>query len=324
MATNQLTEALDSLWTSTWPHYRPGVIDAVFLKKYPLFWWFSQSGHIQKYSDGRDIRFPLEVDINPTVEEIGKNGEVDLSDVDPFTTVIYEWASLAGNITRYRTEDLANRGKAAVFRLLEAKRKNLIKSMQKKFEELIFRSRGSRPAGYGFYGLYDLVDAEPTGDRDVGNFSQDEYEWWQNISRTASGTAAMYLRKDMQQLFYDLEDNESEPDIAVCHRDSYAVYEDDLLEMTMITNKKMADAGYSHLIFKGVPLVKSPSCTNTTLFMLNAMFIYLVIHTGMNFEMTAWKEITSQPFNKVAQVVVQGQLLSTHRAAQGQLHTISF
>ncbi len=323
MAINTLTESLDSLWTSTWPKFKPGVIDQIFLKRYPLFWWLSQKGHVQYISDGRDIRFPLEVDVNPTVEEIGPSGEVSVVDVDPFTTGIYPWAELAGNINRYRQEDTENTGESQVFKLLEAKRKNLVKSISKKFEELFFRTVATRPA-YGFYGLNDLVDTTPTTSRTVGNFDQCLYPWWQNRTRTSSGVAATNLRKDMQELFYDLEDTESEPDVIVCHRNAYASYEDDLLEMKMIVNKALADAGFSNLVFKGVPMIKSPSCPSTKLFMLNAMFLYLVLHRGMNFEMTDWKEHLRQPFNRVAQIVVKGQLLATNRDAQGVLHTLTY
>lgn len=318
-----LTENLDSWWTSTWPNYRPGVIDAVFLKKYPLFYWLSQKKHIQYISSGSDIRYPIEVDINPTVAEIGRVGTVSLADVDPFTTVIYPWATLAGNLNRYRDDDLHNVGKAAQFKLADAKRRNLIKSMQKRFEELFFRARGSRPAD-GFYSLLDLVDVIPTGARTIGNVAQADHSWWQNETMTATGAATPNGRVDMQALIYDLEDVESTPDIGVCHKDFYAAYENTLLEMHMITNKTLADASFRNLVYMDVPLVKSPSCPQTSLFFLNTEFLYLVIHRAMNFEMTQWKEVMNQPFNRSAQIVVHGQLLATNRRAQGVLHTITF
>lgn len=323
MAVNTLTESLDSLWTSTWPTFKPGVIDQIFLKKYPFYWWLSQKGHIQYYPGGRDIRYPLEVDVNPTVVEIGKSGEVDLTDVDPFTTVIYPWSTLAGNINRYREDDRMNRGKAAVFNLMEGKRKNLIKSMSKKNEELLFRARGSRAADE-LYGLLDLVDDAPTGARTVGGFAQASFSWWQNTQAASTGVAATCGRKDMQGLFYDLEDVESAPNVILVHKDFYEVYEDDLLEMKMIVNDKFADAGFSNLVFKGVPMVKSPQATNTRLHMLNADYLYLVIDPAMNFEMTQWKEHKAQPFNRVAQIVVAQQLICTNRKAQAVLTGITY
>jgi len=323
VATATLTETLDTMWTSTWPDFRPEVIDTIFLKKYPFYFWLSQKGHIQYYSGGRDIRYPLEVDVNATVEEIGKTGTVDLQDTDPLTTVIYETGTIAGNINRYRDDDLANSGSEAIFKIMDIKRKNLTKSMQKKHEELLFRTRGSRPS-YGLYGLLDLVDVAPTGSRTIGNLNQSTYSWWRNVTRTSQGVAATYLRKDMQLTYYDLEDVESKPDVIVCHRNAYQVYEDDLLEMTTIVNKKLADASYDNLVFKGTPMIKSPSCPSTNLYMLNSDYLYLIIHRNMNFEMTQWKEPENQPFNRHAQVVVKEQFISTHRGAQAVLHTLTY
>jgi len=323
MAYANLTEAQDSLVTSTWPYMKKELIDAIFLKKYPFFWWLSQKGRIVYISSGRDIRFPLEVDVNPTVTEIGKTGEVSLEDTDPFTTVIYPWATMAGNITGYRDDDAVNRGREAIFNLLTGKRKNLEKSMRKKFESVLFRAEDSRPPG-GFNSLLDLVDDAPTDSKTVGNYDQKDYPWWQNQHRASQGAGAQWLRKDMQLLYGDLEDVESEPDIILCHRDAYETYEDDLLEMTMIVNKALADASFKHLIYKGTPLLKSPSCPSGSLWMLNADYIYLVIHRNYNFEMTKWKEYINQPFNRVAQVVVKGQFICTHRGAQGQLHGITY
>lgn len=323
MATTQLTETIDSLWSSTWPHFKPEVIDAVFLERYPLFYWLSQRNRVQFISGGRDIRFPLETDINPTVTELPRGGTVSLEDVDPFTTCIYQWGTIAGNINRYRDDDLENASRERIFNLLQKKVNNLKKSKRKKFERDFFRAEDSKPAA-GFNSLLDLVASNPTSSKTVGNFDQSSHEWWRNQQRAASGPAATWLRKDMQQLFYDIEDDEEAPDLIIAPRDAYGIYEDDLLGMSNFTNKELADAGFDHLVYRSKPIIRMPHCPSTQLLMINAEYLYLVLHRNMNFEMTDWKEAVNKPFDRSAQIVTKGQLIATNRRAAGTLTSITY
>lgn len=324
MAHTTRTETLDSLYASTWDYVRDEVIDAVFTKQ-PFWGWLYDKGNVERVNHGKKIRTQLEVEVNTTVTELSTYGEVDLTGVDPFTVALYDWGTVAGNIRRNRDDDTENTGKAQIFNLLNKKKKNLSKSMAKSLEVYTFRAEDSTPAG-GINSLRDLVDDNPTSSKTVGGYDQSNNAWWQNQTRAAQGAASLFLRKDMQLLYNDIEEATDEaPDIIVCNRSQYEVYEDELLDMNIINDQKMADLGYTdHLVFKGTPMVKSPQCPSTSLWMLNSDYLYFTIHPALDFAMTDWKEITNQPFNKVAQIVTKGQLTCSHRGAQGQLHTITY
>ena len=324
MAAPTRTETIDVLFAATWPAKKKDIIDAVFVKRLPFWYWLNAGGHVElKNEGGYYLDIDLEYDVNPTVQEIGRNGTIALTDVNPITQARYDWGTVAGNIGRNREDDAANIGKARIHSLIDVKTKNLKKSMVRMFKTVVMRAEDSRPTG-GINSLLDLVDDAPTDSKTVGSLDQADHSWWQNITRAASGAASLYCRHDLQQLTFDVEERDGEADFLMVPKDFYAAYEDDAVEMLQLTNTKMADAGFKNLEYKGLPMVWDSTCPSDRAFMLSSDYLYLRIDPGLNFAMTDWKEAADQPFNYNAQVVTRAQLVCTNRREQATLTGITY
>ena len=102
----------------------------------------------------------------------------------------------------------------------------------------------------------------------------------------------------------------------------YEFYEDSVTEQKRIVNKKLGDAGFENIQFKGVPMIWSPQCANTRMYFLNTNYLWFVYDPAMFFDMTEWKPIPEQVNDRAAQIVTAGELITNRRRAQGVLHTI--
>jgi hypothetical protein len=72
----------------------------------------------------------------------------------------------------------------------------------------------------------------------------------------------------------------------------------------------MADAGFDSIQFKGRPIMWCPSAPSGKMYFLNTKNIKLVYDDGYFMEMTDWKQIPDQPFDKVAQIVCAMNLIT--------------
>ena len=91
--------------------------------------------------------------------------------------------------------------------------------------------------------------------------------------------------------------------VLVTNQTVFELYEDVCLEMKILSNTMMADAGFDSIQFKGKPLIWCPSAPSGNMYFLNPVFLKLVCDEQFFMEMTDWKQIPDQPFDKVAQIV---------------------
>jgi hypothetical protein len=112
------------------------------------------------------------------------------------------------------------------------------------------------------------------------------------------------------------------PDIILSGQTPYEYYEDETMEQKQIVNKKLGDAGFTNIEFKGIPMVWSPQCSNARMYFLNTKYLYFTYDPIMNFNMTEWKVIPDQVNDKAAQVILACCFIVTRRLCQGVYHTI--
>ena len=82
-------------------------------------------------------------------------------------------------------------------------------------------------------------------------------------------------------------------------------------------NKKLGDAGFTNIEFKGTPMVWSPACANTRMYFLNTNFLYFTYDPMLNFDMTEWKAIPAQINDRAAQIITAGNLMTSRRRTHG-------
>jgi len=326
MATPNRTEQFDNLYTTTWNNRRSEVIDQIF-EETPLLSALKRKNGI-KYngSGGRYLEVPLAYAENDTVTSFGRGSSFSLAETQFLTVAQYEWKYVGGSIVNYWVDTMKNKGPQAFESLVNSKIDNLRRSIANNLEGQFF-SDGTGNGSKDMEGLSNLVDSTPGTARTVGNIAQTTYTWWKNKQKTSTGAASIYLRQDMQNLFNTCSKglNAGSPNLIVTDQTAYELYEDETVEQKQIFTKgmgKMGDTQFANITFKGQEMIWSPQATSGTMYMLNTDCLGLTIDPDANFIMTDWKPIPDA-LDRVAQVVVKGNLTCTRRASQGVLTSVS-
>ncbi len=302
-----ITYVQNSLFAAQIDARKDEIADA-FFDGTPLFAWVKTRREPQ--SEGERFFLPVEYDDNSTVSMIAKGGTVSLADSDVFTNAYYSKKTMAANVTQFRDDTLANRGEGSVFKLIDKKIENLIKTKKTEFETQLVAT--SLAAGK-INPLSTLVEstAEASQTTTVGGISRGTYAYWRNSSRTMTGISTS---TELQEYFQDAY-NEVEkigmgpPDAILTDNQTHMDYENYALLDKQFVDTMIGDTSFMLMHYKGVPLIKVPKMSNARrAYFLTSSTIAFFVTPDMWFEWTDWKEPDNQPFDKVRQCVSQCQL----------------
>lgn len=319
-----LTEQLDNLYTTTWQNMKSVLGDNIF-DATPFWFWLRDHGGLDQVPGGRFLTEPLRFAKSDNVKFVQKGDTADLTDKEFLTVAKYEWRYLIDSIVRFGIDDQQNRGKNAIMSLMKAKLDNSKDSLIDQMETSLF-GQASDDSGIGFHGLQDIVADDPTASAaTLGGIDPSTETWWRNQTEDKTGESmATTLRESMTTMLNNCMNNlrQDRPDIIVSDQTSYEAYEDIMVEnQKRITNAKLGDAGFEHQVFKGIPMIWSPSCTQRMYF-LNTRFLRFKYDPQMFFDMTEWKAIPNQVRDRAAQVITAGNLVTGRRRVHGVLHTL--
>jgi hypothetical protein len=288
-------------------------IEQAFLKT-PFIFWLRHKGHVEQISGYTRVEIPLDYGENETVRWIARGMTVPIQDSEIITMAYENWTYVAVSIIRWFEEDQKNRGKAQMINLIDRKLNAAERTLWEEMERVMFAD------GTGLYepnGLQNLISSSPTTGV-VHGLDRATYSWWQNQQVTSSGASAVYLVSDMRHCLNNIlqySKTEITDIVLITTQTIYEYYEDVCLEMKIISNQMMADAGFDSIQFKGRPLIWCPSAPSGNMYFVNTRYIKLMCDEGFFMEMTDWKQIPDQPFDKVAQIVCTMNLITSRPVA---------
>jgi len=321
MATPTRTEVLDDLYTTTWTNRKKEVTDSIFTATPLTNELFKRGGIVLNGTGGRYLEIPLSYAKNETVTSIGRGDTVSLSETKFLTVAQYLWKWMAGSIVRYFTDDTQNKSVQQHINWANAKIDNLRDSLTDLIEQQLFKD-GSGNGNKDIDGLGNIVDSTPTSARTVGNIAQTTYTWWQNRQKTATGAASVYLLSDMRNLANTCSEGKTRmlPNIIITTQTVAELFDDEVLEQRMIINvKEGADPESMSTAWKGIPLLWSSQCPSGAMYFLNSKYCGINIDPDVNFDMTEWKPIPNQVNDRVAQIVIKLDFISSRRQSLGVL-----
>lgn len=325
MPTPTRSEVLDDLYTTTWNNRKKETTDQIFTAT-PLTNELFKRGGIQlNGTGGRFLEIPLSYAKNETVKSIGRGDTISLSETKFLTVAQFQWKWLAGSIVRYFTDDTQNKSVQQHINWANSKIDNLRDSLVDLIETQLFGD-GTGNSSKDFDGLANIVDTTPTVARTVGNIAQTTYTWWQNRQKTATGAASVYLLSDMRNLANTCSEGKTRmlPNILVTTQTVAELFDDEVLEQRMIINvKDGADPESMTTAWKGIPLLWSSQCPSGRMYMLNSKYCGINIDPDVNFDMTDWKAIPNQVNDRVAQIALKGNFISSRRASLGVMTSIA-
>ncbi len=315
---HSLTEAIDNLYTTTWQNMKSDVIDNIF-DATPFWFWLKEHGRLKSVEGGRFITEPLRYAKSERVQFIGRGGTVNLDRNEYLTAAIYNWKYLVDSIVRFGVDDQKNRGKNQIINQMDSDLDVSKQSLIDKMETTLFADNTN---ALNFLGLQDLVQDDPTNSETVAGVNQNTNTWWRNQFTDMAGESfAAFGLARMRTLFNNCGQNMASdfPDIIVAGQTPYERYEDTVEEQKRIVNKKLGDASFENIEYKGVPMIWSPACANTRMYMLNSRFLNFTYDPMMFFDMTEWKPIPDQVNDRAAQIVLAGELTTSRRKVHGVL-----
>jgi len=317
------TQTIDNLFTTTWAYRKKAATEQAFLKT-PFIYFLRQKGHIENITGHSRIEIPLNYGSNETVRWISKGKTVPLQDSEILTMAYEEWKYVAVSIMRWFTQDHKNRGKAAAMNLVETKLAAAERSIYDELERVMFADGSGDDEPNGIRNI--IADTPTTGTLHGINRATAGNEWWRNQTKAASGAASVYLVEDMRTCLNDvIKYSRSEiKDIAiVTDQASFELYEDVCFDMKVLQNTMMAEAGFDTVVFRGRPIMWCPSAPAGKMYFVNTNYYKLVCDESYFMEMTSWKEIPDQPFDKAAQIVCTLNAVTDRPIVNKVLHTIA-
>ena len=321
MATPTWTETIDTFFTSTWSNRKKEAIEQAFLKT-PFIYWLREKGHMENQAGFRRIEIPLEYGSNETIRWIGKGSTVPIQDSELITMCYEDWKYAAASVVRWFTEDQQNRGQAAMIKLAE---KKLGAAERGLYEDLERVTLGDGSGDNEPNGIQKLISATPTTGT-VHGLNKATYDWFRNQQKTSTGAAAVYLVSDMRTCLNDIiqySRSELKDIILVTNQTVFELYEDVCLEMKVLQNTMLGDAGFDNVVFKGKPLIWCPTAPSGNMYFINPTYLKLICDESFFMEMTDWKQIPDQPFDKVAQIVCTLNMVCSRPICQKVLTSIA-
>jgi len=317
------TQVIDNLFTSTWAYRRPGATEQAFLKT-PFIFWLREKGRVENIAGHRRIEIGLEYGSNETIRWISKGATVPIQDAELVTMAYEDWKYVAVSIMRWFTEDQQNRGKARALNLVSTKLNAAERAIWEELERVMFADGTGADEPNG---LQNIISATPALGTVHGiNRATAGYEWWRNQQKTSTGAAAVYLVSDMRTCLNDiLKYSRTEiRDIAlVTTQTVFELYEDVCLEMKILSNTMLADAGFDSIQYRGKPIMWCPSAPSGNMYFVNPNYLKLTCDEGFFMEMTDWKQIPDQPFDKVAQILCTLNMVTSRPIAMKVLTAIA-
>ena len=333
MPVQSRTESIDNLYTTTWQNMKADVADQIYSAT-PFFFWMKNKGNMDPVPGGRFIAEPLRYAKSDNIRWVKKGSTMPLADKEFLTEAIWEWRYLADSIVRFGVDDQQNRGRNQIIDLALAKMQNSRDSLIDALETTLFTAQ----TGDEMEGLPDLIATDPTSGT-VGGVDSATYTWWRNQELdydddygTDGGDYpfATSGQKAMARLLNLCSNNirQDTPDLIISGQFAYENYEIIALSYQQIVNKELADAGFTHQVYKGIPMVWSPAANATTygtaelMYFVNTRFLRLKYDPQMNFDMTEWKPIPDQIQDRAAQIIYAGNLVTNRRRVHGVIHNI--
>lgn len=315
------SQTVDTFFTTTWAYRKPSVVQQAFLKT-PFIYWLREKGRIEFISGYRRIEIPVEYGDNETVRWITRGSTVPLTDSELATMVYEDWKHISVTIMRFWTDEQQNRGKARLINYADMKLGAAERALYEELERVSFANgTGSNEPN----GLQNLVSVTPTSGT-VHGINRANYSWWRNQQKTSTGSASLYLVKDMRTCFNDILKYSAAELSDIClvtTQDVFELYEEEGYELVQLQKTGFFDASFQTLQFRGRPLMWCPSAPANNMYFLNVAYYKLVCDEQYWMLMTDWKQIPNQPHDRTAQITCTLNAVCSRPIVQKVLTSIS-
>ena len=214
----------------------------------------------------------------------------------------------------------------------------------------IFYSDGTGNSSKDFLGLQAIVD-DSTNASTYGGQARATYS---TLNATYTDCSSTLTLAKMSTLYHNVTSGSHKPTLGLTTETVFALYERLLQPMERINQSVkptkgqglVGEAGFTALLFKGVPIIADEKCTSGVLYFVNENYLdWYALPSAMNkaieydasqidgndygsnvkglgFSWTGWIRPTNG-YSVIGHIILGGELISADPGKHGQLHTIS-
>lgn len=289
-----------------------------------------RKGKIKTVDGGRTIVQELEVSLNPNGGWYAGMDTLNTNLHEPFSAAEYDWKQAYVPCVWSGAEKLKNQGENAVVDLVTSRLKNSEKSLTDLVAQAAY-SDGTGAGGKQLHGLGLFVVASPNSGI-VGGIDRGTNTFWRNQAASVAmstpiniaASAPSYFLSALNGLSIACTRGADRPDMYIADGIAYQRYLESLQPILRITNRDMADAGFTNLQYSGVGgsadfVLDNGYCPTKTVYALNTDYIYLRPHSDRNFAPMGGDRIPVAQDATVRFVGFMGNLCASNLFLQGVL-----
>lgn len=312
---------LGQLLSTTLKNYRKTLVDNIHNSS-ALFYTLKDKGKIRELDGGERIVTPLMYGRNTTAGSYSGYDQLDTTPQEGIDAAEYNWKQYSSVIAISGEQKRKNSGKSQIINLLNAKTKQAEMSLVEELTEGIF-SNGTGNGNKDLTGLVAMVAASGV----YGGIDSSTHTWWQaNVDSTSEALSLA----DMRTIFNSSSvGGKDTPDLIVTTQTLYEKYESFLTQIGTTNvygsfstpsqgTKKLGDAGFQALEFKGVPIIWDENATSGAMYFLNTRHMDLTVHKDANFDVSEFTSPEDQDAF-LAKILFMGNLTCDRRSSFGLL-----
>lgn len=233
---------------------------------------------------------------------------LNTTDVDVFTSASYDWRQCAAPITISRLDELKNMGEAQVVDFVKAKMKNAEKTMRQNMSLAFFNagSTANEPIG-----LRAIIGTSNT----IGGISQTANSWYQG--QVDSSTTTLGLTA-LETNYMQCSEDSEQPSVAYTTKALYSKYWGLLQPQQRFVDESSAKAGFTSLMFNGIPVLACSNAPASHWFFLNESYFYIFAHEDEDMKMDDFERPRNQNV-KSAMIFWAGAFASSNNRYHGKL-----
>lgn len=320
----------DSLTAVTKDKFIPVMIDNIFNSNILTYKMLQNSEPI---ATGNKVLQPIEYAKSSSKGFYNGYDVLDTTPQEVFTDASYDWVQCHASITYSGREESLNSGSERVIDLISAKVKNAEKSLKDLFGSQLYSDNSgsavTTPADAqlnGFVGLQHII-AE---DRSLGGIDSTAYTWWDGQVIALSGsptyanmttsTHASYVPTVFRNMYAKCTVDNDRPDLIVTTQVVFDAYEQTLTGQKRFgaSSESLADAGFTNLLYRGIPVVVDDHCPDGHAYFLNTKYLKFRHNASRNFAFQGFKKPVNQDAS-VAQILWLGALTCSNPRMLGKV-----
>ena len=275
----------DQISAITEKKFLPKAVDNIF-KSIPLMNRLSKK--MKKLDGGTKVLQPLNYAQASAVGWYSGAETLNNTDNEVLTAAEFEWAQIYASISITRRDELKNSGDAQKINFVKSKVQIAEKSIRDTVAVGLYNAGTDAKA---IAGARAFVATSGT----YGGISMSSYSWWQ--SNVDSTTTTLSIGA-LQTQWSNASINGESPTVILATTSNYDRLYALLQPQQRFMDKETGEAGFTSLMFNGVPYIADSKCPSNHVLMLNEDYLDLHVHKDENFRFEPFQ----QPINQNVKV----------------------